>query len=73
MTRRTQERLQSAAEKADEHRDSIEELGEELTEALEDIWSRWEATAGEVEPIEVPLERTDVRLDHMLLFWAARK
>lgn len=70
QTRRTQERLKSAQEKADEQQAVIEDLEDELTQELEEIWDEWKEKASEVETFEVPLERTDVRLDEMMLFWA---
>ncbi|MDH3424227.1 MAG: DUF87 domain-containing protein, partial [Gemmatimonadota bacterium] len=70
QTRRTQERLRSATEKADEYGATIEELEEELTEELDEIWEEWKEKAAEVERFEVSLERTDVSLDSMILFWA---
>ena len=70
QTRRTQERLRSASEKVEEYQDALEEIEEELTEELEEIWERWKEVAGDVEPFSVSLERTDVSLDEVILFWA---
>ncbi len=69
-TARTRERLQSATEKADEYQDAIAELEEELAEELDEIWARWEATATEIDAFEISLERDDVRLEELILFWA---
>lgn len=70
QTRRTQERLRSATEKVEDHQDAIGELEDELTEEIEDIWGRWKDSAEKVEAFDVALERTDVSLDEMILFWA---
>lgn len=70
-TVRTKERLRSAVEKTEEIQETIEELEDELAQEISEIWERWEAAASEVDSFEVPLERTDVRLDEMTLFWAA--
>lgn len=70
QTRRTQERLKSAAEKADEHQAAIDDLEDELSQELEEIWDDWKEKASEIETFEVPLERTDVSMDEMTLFWA---
>lgn len=70
QTRRTQERLHSATEKVEEQQDAIAELEEELTTEIEEIWARWKETADEVENFEVSLERNDVQLDELVLFWA---
>jgi hypothetical protein len=70
QTRRTQERLRSAVEKVGEQQDAIADLEEELAEELDEIWSRWQGAAQEVEPFEITLERSDISLDEMVLFWA---
>lgn len=70
QTRRTQERLRSAEEKVEQYQDAIEELEHDLAEELEEIWDRWKEKAAQVEDFEVSLERTDVKLDAMTLFWA---
>ena len=70
QTRRTGERLKSAVEKVEEYQDTIADLEEELVEEIEDIWDRWKATAEEVDDFDVALERSDVALDEMVLFWA---
>lgn len=57
-------------EKADAYQAALDELEDELTEELDETWEEWRQKAGEVEGFEVPLERTDVRLDDMILFWA---
>ncbi|MDX1495827.1 MAG: hypothetical protein R3253_17280, partial [Longimicrobiales bacterium] len=70
QTRRTQERLRSAQEKADEYQTTIDELEDELAVELDEIWEEWKEKAREIEDFQVPLERTDVTLDKMILFWA---
>jgi hypothetical protein len=70
QTRRTQERLQSALEKAEEVEETLEDLETELTEELEEIWDRWKTVAAEIERVDIPLERSDVRLEELVLFWA---
>lgn len=70
QTRRTQERLTSATEKVEEQQDVIAELEEELTEQIEEIWGRWKDTAEEFDTFEVALEKNDVALQELVLFWA---
>ena len=70
QTRRTEERLRSAAEKVEESQDAIADLEQELSEELERIWERWKDVAAEVEDFEIALERNDVSLDEVMLFWA---
>ncbi|HSG09367.1 MAG TPA: DUF87 domain-containing protein [Longimicrobiales bacterium] len=73
QTRRTQERLQSAAEKMEDYDESIRELEDELSEELERLWDSWKASAEDVETLDVPLEKSDIRVDELRLFWAARR
>jgi hypothetical protein len=70
QTRRTQERLQSASEKMEEYQDAIADLEKELSEEIEQIWERWKTVAANNEDFEVVLERNDVTLDEVILFWA---
>lgn len=71
QTIRTKERLRSASEKAEDYAQAIEDLEQELADKLEDIWGRWKEIADKVEGFEIGLERTDVALDEMTVFWAA--
>ncbi len=70
QTRRTKERLRSAEEKLFEYEELIEELEEELGDELEEIWEEWKEKAEEVDSFEVGLEKTDIHLDDLFLFWA---
>ena len=70
QTVRTQERLKSAEEKVAQQQDAIADLEEELTAEIEGIWNKWRAEAEEIEEFEVTLERNDVTLDELILFWA---
>jgi len=72
QTRRTQERLHSAEEKLDDYDEAIRELEEDLSGELEKVWDEWQGAAGRVETLEVPLEKSDIRIDEIVLFWAAR-
>jgi hypothetical protein len=69
-TVRTKERLRSAVDKTQEIQETIEDLEDDLAQEISEIWERWETAASEVDSFEVPLERTDVRLEGMTLFWA---
>ncbi len=70
QTRRTRERLRSAAEKLLEYEEAIEELEDELSEELEEIWDKWNIAAEELDSFEVGLEKTDINVDDLFLFWA---
>jgi chromosome segregation ATPase len=70
QTRRTEERLQSAEEKLADYGEAVEELEEELVEEITALWEKWKGFAEDVKTIEVPLEKTDVRVEDPVLFWA---
>jgi len=72
QTRRTEERLQSAEEKLADYDEAIQELEDELAEEIQEAWGKWQAAADALEPLEVPLEKTDIRVEGMTLFWASR-
>jgi hypothetical protein len=70
QTVRAQERLRSATEKVGEQQETIEELEQDLADEVAAIWDRWKGVAAEIDELEVPLERNDISLDEMTLFWA---
>ena len=70
QTLRTKERLRSAEEKLEEYEEAILELEEKLGTELEEIWEKWRNTAEDLDSFEVGLEKTDVHLDDLFLFWA---
>jgi hypothetical protein len=70
QTRRTQERLRSAEEKLGDYDEAIQDLEDELAEELEEIWAEWRDKADETHTLEVGLEKTDIRVDDLVLFWA---
>lgn len=73
QTRRTQERLRSAAEKLEDYDEAIRDLEEDLAEEIQKAWGTWQEAAESVESFEVPLEKTDIRVEGMTLFWATRR
>lgn len=72
QTRRTEERRRSAEEKLEAEREDVVELESRLAEELESIWAKWEAAAGEVETVEVGLEKNDIQVSDLEVFWAPR-
>ena len=72
QTRRTQERLQTAEEKMEDYDEAIHELEDELSEEIQEVWDKWKSAAAEVEALDVPLEKSDIHVDEILLFWAPR-
>ncbi len=72
QTLRTKERLRSAEEKLEDYEEAILELEEDLGTDLEEIWEKWKNAAEELDSFEVGLEKTDVHMDDLFLFWAPK-
>ncbi len=72
MTKRTQERLRTAAEKVADKEDAIEALEDELTDDLARIEGEADELADNTEPIEIGLEKTDISVSEMVLLWVPR-
>jgi hypothetical protein len=64
-----EERLQTAENRLEEKVDELEELETELTDALFEIQADWDDRAKLIEPLEVPLEKTDIGIDEFSLIW----
>jgi hypothetical protein len=64
------ERLRTASEKMEDHLEAVAELERELEEELSEIWEEWEEKAREVESFEVGLERSDIRVTDLRVFFA---
>ena len=73
QTRRTQERLQTASEKMEDYDVAIRELEDDLTHEIQGVWDKWKRVADAVESTVVPLEKSDIHVDEILLFWAPRR
>jgi len=69
-TRGVQSRLESALDKFEDDQGAIVEMEAELSEELEQLWDDWQTKAERIEPLEVPLEKDDIRVDEVVLFWA---
>jgi hypothetical protein len=63
-------KVENAAEKADDQRDAIAELEAELRDELAELWEEWEAKARAIEPFRVGLEKNDVRVGDLRVFFA---
>ncbi len=64
------ERLRTATEKMEDRLEAVAELERELEVDLSEIWEEWEAKAREVESFEVGLERSDIRVTDLRVFFA---
>ncbi len=65
----TQARLETAQNRAAEKIGELEELENDLQDAVIEIDDEWSAKAKAVEPFEVPLEKTDITVDDLMLVW----
>lgn len=70
MTRRTQERLATAEAKVSDKTSEVEDLEDQLGEDIQEITERWDDVAKEIDELDVGLEKTDVRVKDLTLFWA---
>ena len=62
-------RLESARNRVGEKIDDLEDLEYDLSEALIEIDAEWSAKASTVEEVEVPLEKSDITVDDLMLVW----
>jgi len=62
-------RLDSAQNRVAEKIDALEDLEAELQDALIEIDDEWSAKATEIEEFEVPLEKTDITVEDLMLVW----
>ncbi|MDF2750124.1 MAG: hypothetical protein K0T00_1300, partial [Gaiellaceae bacterium] len=69
MTTRAGERRRTAEEKIETAELSLEELEQEILDEVAEIDAEWEAKAEEIDPVEVRLEKSDVRLVELALVW----
>ena len=68
-TSAAEERVEAAANKVDRLTESLAEIETELAEDLTAIDTRWAETAQQVTTTAVSLERTDVKVTHLVLAW----
>ena len=65
----TEARLESARNRAAEKIEELDELENDLQDAVIEIDDEWTTKAGAVEPYEVPLEKTDITVEDLMLVW----
>jgi hypothetical protein len=65
----TEARLESAQNRAAEKIDQLADLERDLQDAVIEIDDEWSAKAEAVEEFEVPLEKTDITIDDLMLVW----
>jgi hypothetical protein len=69
QVRRIQERLETAAAKAADKADDIEELEADLADDILEIVQEWEDKASNIETLEIGLEKTDISVRSLQLAW----
>ncbi|NNM34022.1 MAG: DUF87 domain-containing protein [Gemmatimonadetes bacterium] len=70
QTRRAQQRLQTAEEKVADRTLELDELEDQLGEEIQAVTREWEEAAREIEPVEIGLEKNDIHVEDVVLFWA---
>jgi hypothetical protein len=69
QTRSTQQRLESVAAKVDDKQLELEQLEDELAEAIQAVTDKWDDVAAQIESVDIGLEKTDIRVDPIVLGW----
>jgi hypothetical protein len=72
QTRRTEERRHSAEARLADEQEDITELEDQLATELEAIWTKWRKVATDIEALEVGLEKNDIDVSPISVFWAPR-
>jgi hypothetical protein len=73
QTVRTQERLRSAHEKLSDKAADLDDLEDDLARDLIEITDRWNDAAGDIQTVEIRLEKTDIAIDEVALVWVPVK
>jgi hypothetical protein len=73
MTRKAEQRLETARAKVTDEIEDLGQLEEDLLEEVGEIRSEWADKAAGVETLEIGLEKSDISLDQMTLVWVPDK
>ncbi len=65
----SESKLDSAQNRVAEKIDALEDLEAELQDALIEIDDEWSTKATEIEDFEVPLEKTDITVEDLMIVW----
>jgi len=68
-TRASGERLDAAENKVRRLQATLEDLESDLTDDVTEIDAKWLEAAADLTSLEVPLEKTDVKVSHLALAW----
>jgi hypothetical protein len=69
MTRKAQQRREGAETRWTGKVEDLEALKDDLAAELADIDAAWDTRAAEVEPVEIPLEKSDITVDEVAIVW----
>lgn len=64
-----EQRLRSARGKHEDLREAIEDLDAELEQELDEIADEWDQKAGDIENLDIGLERMDITVKELTLAW----
>jgi hypothetical protein len=63
------QRVQTAANRVSEKQEALADLEADMADELAGIADEWDAKAAAVEPLEIPLESSDIRISELALVW----
>lgn len=69
QTRKAERKLETAHGKVTDEVEDLEELEADVAEAVAEIADEWEQKAGDIESVEIGLEKTDVAVSDLTLVW----
>jgi hypothetical protein len=69
QTRRTEQRLDTAVAAVEDKAADLVALEDDLETEVLEITQTWDEAAGRIEPVEIPLEKTDVSVTDLSLVW----
>jgi Helicase HerA, central domain len=65
----SQERVEAAEHRVADKRTALQELDDDLADELLDLDAEWQETAKAIETLEIPLEKSDVRVSDLAVVW----
>ncbi len=69
MTRRTEERVQTAEGRVSDEQAELADLEDKLADEVQEIVGKWEDAAGKTETVKIPLEKSDITVEEVGLVW----
>jgi hypothetical protein len=69
ITRRTQERLDTAKNRLEDVAEEMQDIEAELADDLLELQEKWDACAQDIETKSIPLEQNDVAVEEIVLLW----